>query len=62
MRQEKAEAQIPVGIGTQTVITPSQGKPLIKMISRMLPKMRVRGKKTTTSADVKIGHKKLKYW
>lgn len=40
-----------------------QGKPLMKMISRMLmPKARSRGHKTTTSSDVKFGHKKVKYW
>ena len=60
-RQAKAKAQIPLSI--LKLADPRQAKPIIKLMSRMLRTPKGRGKRTTTSADVKIGHKKkVRYW
>lgn len=58
---DKPQADIPA-----SVMPRSQAKPMIRMITKMLPKrlksrLVGRAHKITTD-DVKVKHKKIKYW
>ena len=62
----KGTATIPETLKAGSFANPQQAKPLIKMVARMFKGKSGKGKgksgKGLTTGDVKIGHKKVKYW